>query len=87
LLVRNLAEAVLPRLSLIKGVLDYRIKGVQNGSSSLEIKITDRSMVLPKVLQFMIDNGAEICDCQLQELPLEDILVHVLQDAADGRGN
>ncbi len=87
LLVRNLAEAVLPQLSLINGVLDCRITAVRDGNSSLEIKIADRSKVLPKVLQLMVNNGAEICDCQLRELPLEDILVHVVQDAGTGRGN
>jgi hypothetical protein len=34
----------------------------------------------------MVDNGVEICDCQLQELPLEDILVYAVQDVSLRRG-
>ena len=77
--VRHFSKTILPRLRLIDGVLDCRISNQHNGVSSLELRISDRSAVLPQVLQIMVNSGVEVCDCQLKELPLDEIFVHALQ--------
>ena len=79
--VRYFSENILPQLQLIDGVFDCQIAGQNNGVMRLELKISDRSLVLPQVLQTVVHSGAEVCDCQLRELPLEEIFVHALQDS------
>jgi ABC-2 type transport system ATP-binding protein len=76
--VRHLSESILPQLRQIDGVLDCQVSSQHNGSSSLELQLFNRTAVLPQVLNIMVQNGAEIYDCQIRELPLEEIFVHAL---------
>ena len=76
--VRYFADAILPQLRSIDGVLHCHISNRHNGNASLELMISKRSAVLPKILQIMINSGAEVCDCQMKELPLDEIFVHAL---------
>lgn len=85
--VRHLSEAILPRLCLIDGLLDCCVTAKQDGVSILELKISNRSTVLPQVLQLIINSGAEVCDCQLKELPLEEIFVHAVRGGSMKEGN
>ena len=85
--VRHFSEAIMPQLSLIDGVLECRVTDVRNGFSSLEIKISNREAVLPRILQIMVSNGVEVCNCQLRELPLDEIFIHALHDGSAVEGN
>jgi ABC-2 type transport system ATP-binding protein len=85
--VKHFSEAIMPQLSLIDGILDCRVTDKQNGFSSLEIKISNREAVLPRILQIMVSNGVEICNCQVRELPLDEIFVHALHDGTAVEGN
>ena len=76
--VRNFSETILPRLRLINGVQECHVNNQHNGVWSLELRISDRATVLPQILAIMINSGVEVCDCQLRELPLEEIFVHAL---------
>jgi ABC-2 type transport system ATP-binding protein len=77
--VRNFSNNILPQLRLIDGVLKCQISSQYDGVANLELMISKRSAVLPRVLQVMVDSGVEVCDCQLGELPLEEIFVHALR--------
>jgi ABC-2 type transport system ATP-binding protein len=77
--VRRFSDAILPQLCSIDGVIDCRVTSRCDGVASLELLISERSEVLPWILRAMVHSGAEICDCQLGELPLEDIFVHTLR--------
>ena len=79
--VRHFSELILPRLRQIDGVIDCHIGNKHNGVSILNLKLSNRLVVLPQVLQFMVQNNIEICDCQLHELPLEEIFVHALSSS------
>ena len=79
--VRNFSEAIMPQLRRIEGVLDCRITGQHDGIAGVELMITKRASVLPQVLQVMVNSGAEVCDCQLGELPLEEIFTHALNSS------
>jgi len=85
--VRRFSDTILSQLWLIDGVLDCRITNQYDGVASLELMISKRSAVLPRVLQTMVHGGADICDCQLAELPLEEIFVHALHGANMEEGN
>jgi ABC-2 type transport system ATP-binding protein len=87
LVVKNLSETALPRLSSINGVLDYLITSKLDGISSLEIEMTSRLSVLPQVLQLVVNSGGEIRDCRLRELPLEEIFIHAVRDEVVKEGN
>jgi ABC-2 type transport system ATP-binding protein len=82
LLVNHLSESIPPRLRQIDGVIDCHISRQYNGTSNVELRLSNRLEALPHVLQIMVQDGAEIYDCQIQALPLEEIFVHAL-----GSGN
>jgi ABC-2 type transport system ATP-binding protein len=77
--VRNFPEAILAQMENIDGVLDCKLTGNGNERMTLELKISNREKVLPRLLQIMIDNGTEVYNCQLQELPLEEIFTYALK--------
>lgn len=76
--VKHFPDAILPQLRLINGVLDCKVTNQYDGVDKLEFMISDRCMVLPRILETMVQNRVEVCDCQLRELPLEEIFVHAL---------
>jgi ABC-2 type transport system ATP-binding protein len=85
--IRNLSEVIISELSRIDGVLDCRTTGQQDGFTDLELMISKRSVVLPRLLEVIVTGGAEVCDCRLGELPLEEIFVHALRNDATGEEN
>jgi ABC-2 type transport system ATP-binding protein len=76
--VRHFSEEIVPRLARIEGVFSCRPICKSDGMTDLEIMISDRVAVLPQVLQVIVNNNIEVCDCQLKDLPLEDIFVQAL---------
>jgi ABC-2 type transport system ATP-binding protein len=81
--VGNFSETILPKLEDIEGVLGCNL--TQDGEGlMLKLKISNRAQVLPRLLQVIVSNGAEIYDCQLQELPLEEIFTHALKSGRGG---
>jgi ABC-2 type transport system ATP-binding protein len=85
--VRHFSESVLSRLRLIEGVLDCRITDKKDGVSSLELKISDRAVVLPQILEIMINSGVEVSNCRLRELALDEIFVHALHAGSTEEGS
>jgi ABC-2 type transport system ATP-binding protein len=77
--VGNFPEAALPQLERIEGVLGCTLTGDSSESLMLKLKISNRARVLPRLLQVIVSNGAEVYDCQLQELPLEEIFTNALK--------
>ncbi len=82
--VRHFSQSILSQLCRIEGVLDCKIGSQHNGFVNLELMISKRSVVLPRVLQVMVNSGAEVCDCQLRELQLEEIFIHALHGSDAG---
>ena len=83
--VRNLSEDILTRLRLIDGVSKCQITDKYDGVSTVEIEIFDRSAVLPRIMQTMVYGGADVCDCHLKELPLDEIFAEAI-DSGDVKG-
>ena len=77
--VGKLPEAILGQIDSIEGVLSRKLTGNADEDQTLELKISNRAQVLPRLLQIIVSSGAEIYDCQLKELPLEEIFTHALQ--------
>ena len=77
---RNFNDTMLSQLRRIEGVLDGRISNQCDGIATVELMISKREAVLPGVLQLMVNSGAEVCDCQMRELTLEEIFVHALHN-------
>jgi ABC-2 type transport system ATP-binding protein len=84
---RHFSGAILSRLRLTEGVLDCRINGQGDGMTTVELMIAKRATVLPYVLQTMVNGGAEVCDCQMRELPLDEIFVHALYGGTAGEAS
>jgi ABC-2 type transport system ATP-binding protein len=81
--VKNFSEKIMARLLNINGVHDCHLANKHNGVVNIEIRISERSAVLPRIMETMVGNNIEVCHCQLFDLPLEEIFTHVLN--ADGR--
>ena len=81
--VGHFSESFLPRLSSIEGVIDCQLKSRQNGFSNLELKITDRNSVLPRVIEAMVNNNIEILDCKIRDLPLDEIFINALRNSKE----
>lgn len=78
-------EDVPAQLERIEGVLSLKLTENANEEQTLELKISNRAQVLPRLLQIIINSGTEIHDCQLKELPLEEIFTHALQSEQKGK--
>jgi ABC-2 type transport system ATP-binding protein len=76
--VNHFSDTILPRLSCINGVLNCHTTIKNNGISNLELMISDRVVVLPQILEIMVNNGVEVYNCQVKELPLDEIFIHAL---------
>jgi ABC-2 type transport system ATP-binding protein len=85
--VKNLSENIKSQLCLIEGVLDYHINNAYDSVTNLTLMISKRSSVLPKIMQIMVNGGAEVCDCLIGELPLEEIFVHALSNGSPREGS
>ena len=72
------SETMLSQLRDIEGVLDGSITDRQDNIVRLRLMISNRAAVLPRIMQIMVSGGAEIYDCQLEALPLEEIFLHAL---------
>jgi ABC-2 type transport system ATP-binding protein len=77
--VKNLSETVLLQLGNIDGVIDCRPATKTNGVQSIELRISDRAVVLPHLMNTMVKNSVEVCDCRLTELPLDEIFLYALR--------
>ena len=76
--LKHFPETILTELTRMEGVIDCKLIKNEHESSILELKIINRSQVLPRLLHLIIENGTEVCNCQLKELPLEEIFAQVL---------
>jgi ABC-2 type transport system ATP-binding protein len=78
--MKNFPEVALTQVQQIEGVLASQLTGKVNEDQILELKITSRAQVLPRLLPMIIASGAEVFDCQLKELPLQEIFTHALKN-------
>ena len=76
--VKNLTEEVIRELECTDGITDISLSGQTDGLSRLKIMITDRSSVLPGIMRTLVKGNAEILDCQVEALSLEEIFVNAL---------
>ena len=85
--VGHYSEAIIPQLRSINGVLDCQITDRHDSVARLKLMISSREAVLPHIMQVVVGGGAEIHDCQLDALPLEEIFLQALHtDAGEENG-
>jgi ABC-2 type transport system ATP-binding protein len=82
--VSGISEDIISQLRLLEGVFDCNIDTHSNGTSKLVLKTSKRASVLPQILQIIVGSGVIIHDCQIGQLPLEDIFIHTVHDHSDG---
>ena len=76
--VSRYSENMLLQIQKIEGVLGCNKAEPHDGVINLELMITNRTSVLPHIMQTLVGGGAEIHDCQVDMLPLEEIFIHAL---------
>ena len=82
--VRCPPKDIINRLSITEGVLDCHRAPQTNGVLHLQLTLLNRAAVLPQVLQLIVQGGGEVCDCRLEEVPLEEIFVHAVKGGEEG---
>jgi ABC-2 type transport system ATP-binding protein len=83
--VRQFSDSLVQHLREIEGVQDCQQNGQQDGVYNLKFRLTDRAKVLPQILATLVNSGAEVCNCQLHELPLEELFEQVLHSGEKGK--
>jgi len=83
--LKHFPEAILSRMESIEGVLSCHLIRGSDESVILEIVMTNRSQVLPRLLQILINNGVDVLNCQLKGLPLEEIFSYALKSGGKGK--
>ena len=83
--VRNFPGAAITQLEHIEGVLSCGLTADRKEIQTIELKISSRAQVLPRLFQIIVDSGGEIYDCQLKELPLEEIFTHALKSEQEAK--
>jgi len=76
--VGNLPGELLARLTEIEGVLECNLSKNGNENSILDMKIVNREAVLPRLLGLIMGSGAQVYNCQLNDMPLEEIFTYAL---------
>jgi ABC-2 type transport system ATP-binding protein len=80
--LEDFPRAVLERLEKIEGVLGLELSKNGDEHYILNLKIVNREMVLPRLLRTVMESGAQIYNCQLKDLPLEEIFSYALGKGA-----
>jgi ABC-2 type transport system ATP-binding protein len=75
LTVEKLNNGALNGLDAIPGVFHWRYMSQEDGVWHLELKLSDRQRALPEVMRFVVQRGADVTSCTLQETPLEEIFM------------
>jgi ABC-2 type transport system ATP-binding protein len=81
--VGHFTESLIPWFCGIEGVIDCHLKSRQNGFSNLELRITNRTAVLPRILEAMVNNGIEVFDCKVRDLPLDEIFINAVHSTRE----
>ena len=81
--LRHFSEAAIPGLKAVEGVFECHLTKDDDETITLEIKMTNRSRVLPRILQIIIENGGEVVNCHLEGLPLEEIFTYALKNSEE----
>jgi ABC-2 type transport system ATP-binding protein len=76
--VGNYSEEILTQLRAIDGVIECDLTETHDNVVRLKMVISNRTAVLPHIMKVTVNSGAEIMDCQLDPLPLEEIFLHAL---------
>ena len=76
--ISHYSEDMLSKLHAIEGILSSNTSESHDCAINLELMIINRSAVLPHIMQTLVSGGAEIHDCQVDVLPLEEIFIHAL---------
>jgi ABC-2 type transport system ATP-binding protein len=83
--VRNLRADIFKEIGHVENVITSKLTEDGHENSIIELKIVKREQVLPRLMHILVESGAEIRNCQLKELPLEDIFAQVLNSGEKGR--
>lgn len=81
--LKGMSPAVVTEIEGIEGVISCMTAGKQNGVMNLEVHLSSREAVLPRLMETMVKAGVEVRDCKLTELPLDEIFVHALHEDSE----
>ncbi len=77
--VRNFSDGLPAKLGVIPGVASCGQPYQHNGSTTMEMILSDRRLALPEVMRSIVDEGGDVCDCSITEATLEEILRAALE--------
>lgn len=85
--VKGLSDTVVSDLRNIDGIQECIVTPQQDGFSEIELRFTNRLVVMPQVIKTMSSGNVEICNCQVIELPIDDIFTRAIQSSDFTGGN
>ena len=84
--VGNAGENLINQLSKIEGVLDCSRTPNSNGILHIQLTLSSRQEVLPRLIKQIVLNGGEVYDCRMKKLPLEEIFVNAINGSVRSQG-
>ena len=85
LLVNNLPDEAVDKISSLPGVSWCGSPSRNNGSIKIELFLSDRKIALPALMKHIVYAGGEVRDFNVTEAPLEEIFVTALGNSGGGR--
>ena len=85
LVVRNLTNGTLNKINYLPGVAWCSQPNINNGIISWDLFLSDRELALSTLMRLIVTAGGDICDCNITEASLEEILVTALNQTSQER--
>lgn len=81
LVVKNCASDLPHRINSLPGVAWCGQPARHNGTISWELFLSDRKLAVPELMRLIVTDGGDVCDCNITEASLEEILVTALNQS------
>jgi ABC-2 type transport system ATP-binding protein len=83
LAVKNLTGSTLEKINSLPGVSWVAQPSRTNGTTKLELFLSDRKLAVPELMKSIVNSGGDVCDFNVTEAQLEEIFVTAL-DKSNG---
>jgi len=80
--VRRFSDEMLDRLSGLNGVIDVSMHA-RSDVSSLEIRLSDGEIVLPQIIETIVEGGGRIQACKMDEISLDSVFARIVDGGED----
>jgi len=80
--VRRFSDKMLDKLSNLDGVIDVSTYA-RSDISSLKIRLSDSEIVLPQIIDAIVEGGGKIQRCEIDEISLDSVFARIIGGGED----